>query len=66
VTSGKVNPAKFLTAKKVLRECLSFSATAAGQYVYDMLRNMPEYWNSLNEQEQAHAIWYIEDRGGIP
>lgn len=38
---------------------------APEQFVFDMLENSPKRWNSLNFDEQQHAIRYIENIGGF-
>uniref|UniRef100_UPI0027BA8A80 zincin-like metallopeptidase toxin domain-containing protein n=1 Tax=Acidovorax sp. TaxID=1872122 RepID=UPI0027BA8A80 len=38
---------------------------APEQFVFDMLENSPKRWNSLNFEQQQHAIDYIEWVGGI-
>jgi YD repeat-containing protein len=35
------------------------------QFVFDMLENSPKRWQSLSFDQQQHAIWYIDDVGGI-
>uniref|UniRef100_UPI001F451BD3 RHS repeat-associated core domain-containing protein n=1 Tax=Paenibacillus wulumuqiensis TaxID=1567107 RepID=UPI001F451BD3 len=37
---------------------------APEQFVYDMLSNSKR-WNKINEEEQKHANWYIDNFGGI-
>ncbi|AKG33930.1 hypothetical protein VK70_04490 [Paenibacillus durus ATCC 35681] len=37
---------------------------APEQFVFDMLSNSKR-WNKLNEAEQRHANWYIDNFGGI-
>ncbi|WP_414852253.1 zincin-like metallopeptidase toxin domain-containing protein [Brevibacillus sp. IT-7CA2] len=37
---------------------------APEQFVFDMLSH-PKRWNMLNEAEQRHANWYIDNFGGI-